>query len=117
MQIFIQNFKDLYGGIRSPTAKCALCSSKKEIDECKACNDICCNNHGKMLKLYRCGDCNDENNETVTVQKLTHQRCGACPRSIDRKATIYCCGCKLFMCGAHDRNHDHYFICNKCSGN
>lgn len=110
---FIENYNQHYACCTRPTASCYTCSRNTSLGECFKCKSAVCSEHCKQRKFYICDVCKHIARPTVLIQ-TTVKRCAICPRVKDRKTSVFCHNCGLFMCSKHNIDIVYYNICDGC---
>lgn len=67
IQIFVDNYEQLYGQTTKPTAKCTYCDNCENLSICAKCQSASCTKHTKHQTITRCESCKD--NPTIKSVK------------------------------------------------
>lgn len=110
---FIANYESTYSHI---FAACSTCMSSTAAVQCDKCKLHCCEDHQMLKKMYICDSCQILDTMNICIKPIgTVKRCSLCPRSKDRKTSIYCHNCESFICSSHKHHVVLYKICDNCS--
>lgn len=116
IDIFIDNYNQMYGPTSSPVSTCSVCSLTANLVCCSACKSLSCPEHCRSKLMYACPDCcrTGDFTEILHISRKS-KRCSFCPRSKDNKTMISCAVCNRAVCERHkERKSKTMDICSTC---